>query len=71
MVAPAGTPDTIIAKLSAAITRIVAETAFRDRHLIQRGLEAAVGSPAQFAAFIKKDRAAAERVVKASGIEPQ
>jgi tripartite-type tricarboxylate transporter receptor subunit TctC len=71
LVAPAGTPDSILAKMSQEIARIVSDSAFRDRHLIQRGLEPAVNTPDQFAAFLRKDRDAAQRVVKASGVEPQ
>lgn len=69
--APAGTPRPVIDKLRQEITAIVAEPAFRDKNLTQRGLVPATGTPEEFAAFIKKDRAAAERVVKASGLQPQ
>jgi tripartite-type tricarboxylate transporter receptor subunit TctC len=72
IVAPAATPQSIILKLHGAITRIIREPAFRDRNLTQRGLEPAINStPAEFSAFIKTDREAAKRVVKASGLEPQ
>ncbi len=69
--APAGTPDAAVAKLRDTIAGIVVAPAFMDRHLTQRGLEPAIGTPGEFAVFIKQDRAAAERVVKASGLEAQ
>ncbi len=69
--APAGTPNSAIAKLGEAMAAVVSIPAFLDRQLVQRGLEPALGTPAEFAAFLKQDRAAAERVVKAAGLEPQ
>jgi tripartite-type tricarboxylate transporter receptor subunit TctC len=69
--APAGTPPSAIAKVRDAIAEVVAVPTFMDRQLVQRGLEPAIGSPEAFAAFIKQDRAAAERVVKAAGLEAQ
>jgi tripartite-type tricarboxylate transporter receptor subunit TctC len=51
--------------------RIVGDPAFQDRNLTKRGLEAAVNGPAAFAEFLQKDRKAAERVVKASDLQPQ
>ena len=69
--APAGTPRPVIDKLRQEIAAIVSEPAFRDRNLIQRGLVPVISTPEEFAAYIRKDRAAAERVVKASGLQPQ
>jgi tripartite-type tricarboxylate transporter receptor subunit TctC len=50
---------------------IVADPAFRERHLSSRSLVPAINTPEQFAAEIRKDRAQAQEVVKASGLEPQ
>lgn len=69
--APAGTPRPLIDKLRQEIAAIVSEPAFRDRNLVQRGLVPAINTPEEFAAYIRKDRAAAERVVKASGLQAQ
>jgi tripartite-type tricarboxylate transporter receptor subunit TctC len=69
--APAGTPRPVIDKLRQEIAAIVSEPAFRDKNLIQRGLVPAINTPEEFAAYIRKDRAAAERVVKASGLQAQ
>ena len=51
--------------------RIMAETVFRQRHLIERGLEPVVDSPAQFARFLDEDRLACEAIVKEAGLSPQ
>jgi len=69
--APAGTPRAVIDKLHHEIAAIVSEPAFREKNLIQRGLVPAINTPEEFAAYIRKDRAAAERVVKASGLQAQ
>ena len=69
--APAGTPRPVIDKLRQEIAAIVSEPAFRDKNLVQRGLVPAINTPEEFAAYIRKDRAAAERVVKASGLQAQ
>ena len=68
---PAGTPRPIVDKLGKEVASIVADPAFRERHLSARSLVPAVNTPEQFAAEIRKDRAQAQEVVKASGLEPQ
>jgi len=49
---------------------ISADPAFRNR-VISVGTAPRTGTPEEFAAEIKKDRAVAEQVVKAAGFEPQ
>jgi tripartite-type tricarboxylate transporter receptor subunit TctC len=71
MVAPAGMAAAIVDKWVSAMSRIVGDPAFQDRNLTKRGLEAAVNGSAAFAEFLQKDRKAAERVVKASDLQPQ
>jgi tripartite-type tricarboxylate transporter receptor subunit TctC len=68
---PAGTPRPIVDKLANAVASIVDDPAFRERHLSARSLVPAINTPEQFAAEIKRDRALAEAVVKAAGLEPQ
>jgi tripartite-type tricarboxylate transporter receptor subunit TctC len=69
--APAGTPKAIVDKLNAEVTAVVNEPGFKDKFIIQRGLVPALNTPADFAAEIVRDRAAAREVVKQSGMEPQ
>ena len=71
LLAPAKTPKPIIARLQAEVARIVEEPSFRNRNLIERGLEPVANTPDEFARFIREDRAAAEQIVKESGLQPQ
>jgi tripartite-type tricarboxylate transporter receptor subunit TctC len=69
--APMGTPPAYIAKIASDVRQIASETAFRDKHLVARGLEPVLDSPEEFGQFIKQDRAEAQRVVKDAGLQPQ
>jgi tripartite-type tricarboxylate transporter receptor subunit TctC len=71
MFAPAGTPKPIIAKLNAEITRITADPVFLQKIYTDRAIERAVDTPEAFARFILQDRAAAARIVKESGVQPE
>lgn len=71
IVAPAGTPKPIVNKLSKEINRINKEPAFRQKHLINLGLEPVSDTPAEFAKFLTADRAQAKRIVKESGLPPR
>jgi len=64
-------PKPIVDKLSREVASIVSDPAFRERHLTARSLTPAINTPEQFAEEIKKDRAAAQQVVKDAGLEPQ
>jgi tripartite-type tricarboxylate transporter receptor subunit TctC len=68
---PAGTPKPIVDKLAKEVAGIVNDAAFRERHLSARSLVPAINTPEQFAVEIKKDRALAQEVVAAAGLEPQ
>ena len=69
--APQGTPQAVIDKLNAEISRIVSDKAFQEKYIISRSMVPALNTPAQFAADIKADREVAKQVVKESGVEPQ
>ena len=68
---PAGTPKPIVDTLAKEVSAILDEPAFRTRHLTARSLVPAANTPEQFAAEIRRDRALAQQVVKAAGLEPQ
>src|SRR4051794_22708689 len=68
---PPGTPKPIVDKISKEVASIVSDPAFRQRHLTARSLTPAVNTPEQFAEEIKRDRVAAQQVVKDAGLEPQ
>ncbi|TMJ80988.1 MAG: tripartite tricarboxylate transporter substrate binding protein [Alphaproteobacteria bacterium] len=68
---PAGTAKPIVDKLAKEVAGILDDPAFRARHLTARSLVPAANTPEQFAAEIRSDRALAQQVVKAAGLEPQ
>jgi tripartite-type tricarboxylate transporter receptor subunit TctC len=53
------------------VTRVFADKDFVEKYVISRGQVPAINTPEQFAAQIEADRAAAQDVVKASGMQPQ
>jgi tripartite-type tricarboxylate transporter receptor subunit TctC len=69
--APPGTPKPMIDKIAKDVAAVVADPAFRERHLTARSLVPALNTPEEFAVQIREDRAIAERVVKESGLQPQ
>ena len=68
---PAGTAKPIVDKLAKEVAGILDDPAFRARHLSARSVVPAANTPEEFAAEIRKDRALAQQVVKAAGLEPQ
>jgi tripartite-type tricarboxylate transporter receptor subunit TctC len=68
---PAGAPKPIVDKLSKEFGSILGDEGFRARHLTARSLVSAANTPEEFAEQIKRERAAAEQVVKDSGMEQQ
>jgi tripartite-type tricarboxylate transporter receptor subunit TctC len=70
VVAPAGTPAAIVARLNAAINDAVASPEVRAR-FAQFGIEPSTGTPAEFAAFFAAETRKWTAVVKAAGITPE
>ncbi len=70
MLAPAGTPAAIINRLSGEMRKSLSRPETVER---MRGLGAVVVSdtPAEFAAFLRKDNERWERVIKASGVKAE
>ena len=69
--APIGMPSVLIAKVATDIRQIASDSAFREKHLIARGLEPVFNTPEEFGQFLKQDRTEAQRVVKDAGLQPQ
>ena len=69
--APPGTPNPLVDKIAAEVTRVFADKTFVEKYVISRGQVPAINTPQQFADEINADRAAAKDVVKESGLEPQ
>jgi tripartite-type tricarboxylate transporter receptor subunit TctC len=68
VMAPAGTPPTIVAKLNGAINQVLA---MPDVHaaLERLGAEIRPGSPADFAAFLAREKTQWDEVVRQSGVK--
>ncbi len=66
IVAPAGTPPDVVAKLHATITKILASPDMLER-LDKAGAETRPGTPAEFGSFIRDEKARWAKVVKESG----
>lgn len=70
MLAPAGTPPAIIARLNAEIDKIMQKPLVRER-LVADGAQPGGGSPEKFGTFIKADIAKWSKVVKSAGLVRQ
>ena len=69
MVAPAGTPKEIIARLHASLAKVMANEDVRKK-LLAAGIEPTVSkSPEEFGAFIKSQAETREKVIKAVGMK--
>ena len=66
ILAPAGTPEAVVTKLNAEISAVLRDPAIL-KWMEGQGFEVAGGSPADFAAHIRKETAKWARVVKDSG----
>jgi tripartite-type tricarboxylate transporter receptor subunit TctC len=66
MFAPAATPAPVIARLNAALVKVLADPEVKKK-MAEQGAEALSERPEQFAEFIRKETAKWTRVVKASG----
>ncbi len=66
IVAPAGVPKAVVAKLNAEINAALATPALREK-LLAIGSEPVIGTPAQFGEFIRKENAKWADVIKRSG----
>ena len=69
MLAPAGTPKVIVARLNAEINAALTLPDVRAK-LEAAGIEIQGGTPQDYAALIKSDLVKWGKVVKAAGIQP-
>ena len=70
VLAPAGVPKEIIARLNAAIIKAVDSPEMKEA-IVKQGLLAQTGTPEQFAAFIRSQLAQNAKVVKFAGIKTE
>ncbi len=71
VLAPAGTPRDIIARLHAELTRVVKEPEVRKRFVVDGSDTVSSSSPEDFAAYIRADEAKWAKVVKDAGLKPE
>ncbi len=69
LVAPGGTPRSVVTRLNAEMQKVLAEPALRER-LTALGAVITPGSAEQFAEFIRAETARWNRVIKAANIKP-
>ncbi len=67
ILAPAGTPDAIVAKIAAEIRRVVSDPQFA-KMMLETGAVMTADTPTEFAAFMAADRAKWEKVIREAGI---
>jgi len=70
MLAPAGTPNDVVARLSAEVSEILRMDDVRER-LAKQGLQATPGSPAEYTALLKGDIDKWAKVIKTAGIKAE
>ncbi|MDP3082215.1 MAG: tripartite tricarboxylate transporter substrate-binding protein, partial [Rubrivivax sp.] len=68
VLAPAGTPPEIIARLNAEFARILATTEMKDR-LASQGTEVRTATPAALGSFIAGEKARWAKVIKETGVK--
>ncbi|HZR02184.1 MAG TPA: tripartite tricarboxylate transporter substrate binding protein [Burkholderiales bacterium] len=69
VLAPAGTPKEVVAKLNAEIDRAIKGDL--NKKLLDLGLDVVSGTPEQFASYMRQDIDTYAKIVKAAGITPQ
>jgi tripartite-type tricarboxylate transporter receptor subunit TctC len=68
---PAGSPKEAVARIHQDVRKILQESDFRQKQLIDRGYEVVGSSPEEFASYIKKDSESRARAVKISGAKAE
>ena len=68
LLAPAGTPEAVVAKLYTEVNRLLRTPDVVERFTVQ-GIDVIGGSPAEFAAFLRQDVAKYAKLVKTAGIK--
>jgi tripartite-type tricarboxylate transporter receptor subunit TctC len=71
LVAPAGTPAAIVAKLREIVVAIASDPAFAEKNMLSLGLIPILDTPEEFGRYLKDNRTTAARIVKEAGLEAQ
>ena len=70
LLAPAGTPKDVVARLNAEVNKALASPDVHDK-LVAAGIDPVGGSPAQFGAFIQSEMLRWAKVADAAGVKPE
>jgi tripartite-type tricarboxylate transporter receptor subunit TctC len=70
LLAPAGTPKDVMAKLNAEANKALAAPDVREK-LVAAGIDPAGGTPAQFNSFIQSEMTRWAKVAQAAGVQPE
>ena len=70
LLAPAGTPATVITRLQQEITKIFKQPDVREK-LFAQGVEPVGSTPQEFTAFLNEETAVWAKVIKTSGLKPE
>jgi tripartite-type tricarboxylate transporter receptor subunit TctC len=70
LLAPAGTPKDVVAKIAAEVDKALAAPDVREK-LALAGIEPVGGTPAQFAQFIRSESERWAKVAKVARIQPE
>jgi tripartite-type tricarboxylate transporter receptor subunit TctC len=70
LLAPAGTPREIVARINQEVVRTLADPRVTEQ-LMSRGLDVVGSSPEAFAAFLKNESDVSGRLVREAGIKPE
>lgn len=70
LLAPAATPAPIVNRIHEAVARVIAQPAFREKHLTPKGYEPSGIGTTAFAEHIRKELVSREKMVKQAGVKP-
>jgi len=70
LLAPAGTPKDLVARLNREVVRTLADATVKEQ-LVGRGFDIAASSPEAFTAFLRQESEVAGRLVRYAGITPE
>ena len=68
---PAGSPAEAVQRIYQDTKKIIDESDFRQKQLVEKGYEVVGSSPAEFVNYLKKDRESRGRAVKVSGAKAE
>lgn len=69
--ATGGTPQPVIARIHTSVATIFADREFQERQVLQKGYDSAIGSPEEFAAFIRQDLEHKAKLIKGARIRAE